>query len=248
MALPSLVSRSEDFLSSPRQDSEGQAQHHHLVWQPVRGIKQACQLASLPANGKLGKRIFPRVQAAWLHLRAELPSTPAAEVKGQDKPSARDACRNARTCVCRKSGRSHLAIMASNLKKAFRLVASSRHGRADLLAARAVVAVIGRAEQQCVEATAKRAPLQEQTESNLAPRPPQLEALGSIVAVVARRALPSIGFAVREAPRPQWHMRASQHLRGLGQLGQGVAMGFGILPNAGVRQDRRQIQPSWHFG
>eukprot|EP00972_Heterocapsa_arctica_P064107 9458783-Heterocapsa_arctica.AAC.1 len=43
MALPSLASRSEDFRSAPRQECEGQAQHHHLVWQPVRAIKQACQ-------------------------------------------------------------------------------------------------------------------------------------------------------------------------------------------------------------
>ena len=170
-ALPSLASRSEDFLSSsssPHQDSEGQVQHNHLVWQPVQGMKQACQLASFPANSKLGKQLFPRVQAAWQHLHAKVPSTPVAEVKGQDKHSARGACQHARTCVCSRSGRSHLATMVLNLKKAFRLVASSsQHGRADLLAARAVVAIVGRIEQQCVEANAQRAPLQEQMESNI---------------------------------------------------------------------------------
>ena len=167
MAMPSVASRSEDFQAAPRQGSEGQVQHHHLAWQPVRGIMQACRLASLPANGKLGKCIFPRVEAAWHQLHAKVPSTPAAEVKAQDKPSARDACQHARMCVCRKSGGSHLASMVSNLKKAFRQVAANRHGRANLLGARAVVAAIGRSEQHSIEADARRAPLQEQMDANL---------------------------------------------------------------------------------
>lgn len=149
VAVPSIGDKVHDFRVVPSGGCFASTPIVRLLWEPVRAVHQAAQLAALPATSKLAKRLFPRVHEAWCRLHAKVPSDPAAEVQDKPKASARDVCKLARLCVCKRPQKWRFEAIVKNMRVAFRRAMAMERCKQAILDAKVVVALIGRKEQDC---------------------------------------------------------------------------------------------------
>lgn len=147
-----------DLQPAPQVDAQSGGAHHRLEWRPAGALREAALLAGVAGTSKLGRLASRRLEDAWAQLHKKVPASPSPHLEG--RPPKRPACLAARMCVCQKSGRAHIAQMATGLSKACRAILRHQPCAQDLLGGRVCAAFVGRTREQAASDQGGRLPME----------------------------------------------------------------------------------------